>query len=94
MHSQGIGISHGTIPKTNRTEVCRPSGLYCHGSCFVHELPPAMQQYMELVVNRTRAARLGMASVQYEHSFISTETNASSKYPDSWITDAAGHQVP
>jgi hypothetical protein len=84
---------HASIPLSGRHEVCRSNSLYCHGSCFVNELPPSQLADMHLLINRTQAADPSKSILLYSHSMISAETNASAKYSDSWITNSAGEQV-
>ena len=85
---------HNSIPISASKEECRPSEpLYCHGSCFVNELLPDQLAKMKLLINRTHAADPDKSILLYSHSMISAETNASTKYADSWITNSVGEQV-
>ena len=63
---------HSPIPKTGRNEQCRSSTLYCHGSCFVNELPADQLLHMQLLINRTKAAEPDKPILLYSHSSIST----------------------
>eukprot|EP01047_Picozoa_sp_COSAG01_P087848 COSAG01_NODE_20398_length_956_cov_0.904317_2_plen_134_part_01 len=71
---------HSSLPKSGRSRVCSTGGtrpLLCHGSCFVHELPADQLANMKLLINRTRQIDQTKSVIQYSHSMISAEINAS-----------------
>lgn len=90
---QAMHHVHYTGPAAARSGVCKSGRLVCHGSCFVHELPDSGLTSMHLLINKTLAVDPKKSILLYAHSMISAETNASSKYADSIVTNSAGEQV-
>ena len=86
------------IPYTLKGEVCRPEQrLYCTGSCFVHELPEESAAGLRLLVQRFRempdADDRKRPLLLYMDTWLSSETNASAKYPESRIMTKDGKQL-
>ena len=92
-HSYGMGISRSRSSAPRIVSTGKNDPLNCHGSCFVHDLPPAEEAALRTIVNRTLAADPSKSVLLYYHSYISTETNASAKYADSIVTNSSGQQV-
>ena len=86
------------IPYSLKPEVCRPEQrLYCTGSCFVHELPEESAAGLRLLVQRFRempdADDRHRPLLLYMDTWLSSETNASAKYPESRIMTKDGKQL-
>ena len=84
------------IPYTERAEICRPQQrLYCHGSCFVHELPNASEVGLHLLIERLRGLpnQADHPALLYMDTWLSTETGAALKYSDSRVLTKTGTQL-
>jgi hypothetical protein len=83
------------IPYTKKNDPCRKSeNLYCTGSCFVHELPPvydaAMRQFARKVAAADRGAGVApRPRLVYMDTWLTSESNATSKYRDSAMLSPA-----
>lgn len=93
---QSMHFLTSDIPYTERAEVCRPQQrLYCHGSCFVHELPSATRAGLQLLIERLRGLpnRADHPALLYMDTWLSTETGAAQKYTDSRVLTKTGTQL-
>jgi hypothetical protein len=66
------------------------TALWCVGSCFVNELPPvydaSMRQFAKDIKDADKlAGHAPRPNLVYMDTWLTTESNASSKYPDSMI---------
>jgi hypothetical protein len=64
------------------------------GSCVNRQLPADAAAWQTLVADKVRAtAEPGRKTLTYFHAEISSEDNASAKYPADHITNVHGHQL-
>ena len=62
----------------------------CFGTCVLSDLPADAEAAERLVAQRVGAA--GRRALRYFHAEISTESNATTKYADSIMTNSKGEQ--
>ena len=89
---QSMQYVHGSIPQAKQNSTCG-GPLLCHGSCFVNELPSTSRSSLLTLVERTKQADPARSLLMYTHSFISSESDAATKYADSWITSYEGDHI-
>ena len=84
------------IPYTGKADPCRKGeDLYCHGSCFVNDLPKDIDSGMRLLPKRIRAADettdppTHRMALVYMDTWLSSEIGAAVKYNDSAVLPAA-----
>jgi hypothetical protein len=90
---QGFGWVVAGVPWTDARMNCSYNNgdQSCMGSCVSTEMPADAEQFLRTVASRVNAT--GRRSLMYLHAEISSETNASSKYPDAIITAPTGEQI-
>eukprot|EP01043_Picozoa_sp_COSAG02_P061135 COSAG02_NODE_8146_length_2690_cov_3.119259_1_plen_740_part_00 len=98
LNQQAMHFITSDIPYTDKAEVCRPQQrLYCTGSCFVHELPAESAAGLRLLIERLRALPNSTATthpvLMYMDTWLSSETDAATKYKDSRILTKDGTQL-